>query len=85
VPDSHFGKYARQLADLDLSPEEYAATYSQPIVITPTRFLPWHGRTTPPSAVRRPSLADRVFGWLPRLLPGAPGRAGTLGAEPTLA
>jgi PPOX class probable F420-dependent enzyme len=50
VTDAHFAKYERQLAEIGLSREEYVATYSQPIVITPTRFLPWHGRTTPTSA-----------------------------------
>jgi PPOX class probable F420-dependent enzyme len=66
VTDAHFEKYARPLADIGLSREEYVATYSQPIVITPTRYLPWHGRTTPPSTAPTPTLAERLLGWLPR-------------------
>jgi len=66
VPDALFAKYAEQLAGLGIGRDEYVATYSQPIVITPTRFLPWHGRTAPRSAVPRPSLAERLLNWLPR-------------------
>jgi PPOX class probable F420-dependent enzyme len=66
LPSAHFDKYAAQLAALGLTREEYLATYSQPIVITPTRFLPWHGRTTPSSAAPQPTLVERLFGWLPR-------------------
>jgi hypothetical protein len=35
------------MAGIGLSPTEFLATYSQVIRIVPTRFLPWHGRTTP--------------------------------------
>jgi PPOX class probable F420-dependent enzyme len=66
ISEAHFEKYAHQLAEIGVSREEYLATYSQPIVITPTRFLPWHGRTTPASAAVTPTLAQRVSGWLPR-------------------
>ena len=51
VPDEHFRKYDAPMRAIGLGPEEYCATYSQPIVIRPTRYLPWHGRTTPRSAV----------------------------------
>jgi PPOX class probable F420-dependent enzyme len=47
LPESHWRKYARDLAGLGLTREEYLATYSQPLRIRPTRFLGWHGRTTP--------------------------------------
>jgi PPOX class probable F420-dependent enzyme len=50
MPAAHLAKYARQLAALGLSAEEYAATYSQVIRIVPVRLLGWHGRETPRSA-----------------------------------
>ena len=43
-------KYAARLAALGLSAEEFAATYSQVIRVTPSRCLPWHGRSVPASA-----------------------------------
>ena len=51
LPVGHLAKYARQLAAMGLMTEEYAATYSQAIRIRPVRYLPWHGRTIPASAV----------------------------------
>ena len=59
LPPGHLAKYRRQMAEIGLDADEYVRTYSQPVVITPTRFLPWHGRTTPPSAVR----TTRLEGW----------------------
>ena len=50
LPDGHLVKYARQLASIGLTAEEYAATYSQVLRIRPIRHLPWHGRTIPASA-----------------------------------
>jgi PPOX class probable F420-dependent enzyme len=47
LPAAHLDKYRRQMAAIGLTPEEFLATYSQVIRIRPTRFLPWHGRTTP--------------------------------------
>ena len=38
-------KYGPWMADVSLSPAEFAATYSQVIRVTPTRYLPWRGRT----------------------------------------
>ena len=38
-------KYAEQLHRLALDPREFAATYSQAIRISPTRFLGWSGRS----------------------------------------
>jgi len=55
LPPDHLAKYARQMRQTGIDPAEYAETYSQPILIRPTRFLPWHGRSVPASA-----LADRA-------------------------
>jgi PPOX class probable F420-dependent enzyme len=49
LPTALLDKYAEKLASIGLSPEEYAATYSQVIRIVPEDFLPWHGRTAPRS------------------------------------
>jgi PPOX class probable F420-dependent enzyme len=38
-------KYGPWMADVSLSPAEFAATYSQVIRVVPTRYLPWRGRT----------------------------------------
>ncbi len=38
-------KYGPWMADISLSPAEFAATYSQVIRVVPTRYLPWRGRT----------------------------------------
>jgi PPOX class probable F420-dependent enzyme len=53
LPPGHLEKYRRQMAEIALDADEYLAIYSQPVIITPTRFLPWHGRTLPPSAQPR--------------------------------
>jgi PPOX class probable F420-dependent enzyme len=50
LPAGHLAKYRRQMAEIGLDADEYIRTYSQPVLITPTRYLPWHGRTTPRSA-----------------------------------
>jgi PPOX class probable F420-dependent enzyme len=47
MPAGHLGRYREQLRAIGLDEAEYWRTYSQPIAITPTRFLPWHGRTEP--------------------------------------
>lgn len=44
IGELHWRKYRRRLRSLGISPEEYVATYSQPMRLRPTRFLPWHGR-----------------------------------------
>ncbi len=44
LPASHWTKYRRLLREARISRQEYIDTYSQPIRIRPTRFLPWHGR-----------------------------------------
>ena len=50
LPPGHFAKYRERMAAIGLDDETYLRDYSQPILIRPTRFLPWHGRTTPASA-----------------------------------
>jgi PPOX class probable F420-dependent enzyme len=47
LPPAHLAKYGARMAAIGLSRDEFLATYSQVIRITPTRFLPWHGRTAP--------------------------------------
>ena len=59
LPAGHLEKYRRQMAEIGLDADEYLATYSQPVIIEPTRYLPWHGRTIPASA--RPTRWS--FGW----------------------
>jgi PPOX class probable F420-dependent enzyme len=49
LPASHLAKYRAPMAAIGLTPEEFLATYTQIIRITPTRYLPWHGRTAPAS------------------------------------
>jgi PPOX class probable F420-dependent enzyme len=50
LPWTHLRKYRDEMAAIGLSADEYLATYSLVVRIRPNRFLPWHGRTTPPSA-----------------------------------
>jgi len=49
LPASHLTKYRAPMAAIGLTPDESLATYPQVIRILPTRYLPWHGRSTPPS------------------------------------
>ena len=60
LPDAHLAKYADRMAALGLSPEEFLATYSQVMRITPTRSLPWHGRTTPRSVLAVATIEEPV-------------------------
>ena len=46
LPASHLAKYRSEMAAIGLTADEFVATYSQVIRVRPTRFLPWHGRTT---------------------------------------
>jgi PPOX class probable F420-dependent enzyme len=59
LPPSHLRKYRDQLAAIGLDRKEFLATYSLVIRIRPTRFFPWHGRTTPASADPHWTRADR--------------------------
>lgn len=45
LPSGLAAKYADELRALALDLTEFAATYSQPIRIAPTRFLGWTGRS----------------------------------------
>jgi PPOX class probable F420-dependent enzyme len=49
LPASHLTKYRAPMAAIGLTPDEFLAAYTQVIRIVPTRYLPWHGRSTPPS------------------------------------
>jgi PPOX class probable F420-dependent enzyme len=71
LPRGHLAKYRRQMAEIGLDADEYVRTYSQPIVVTPTRFLPWHGRTAPKQAgvPRLDSLRGMIARWMRPLRP----------------
>lgn len=58
LPPGHLEKYAARMRAIGLDAEEYLETYAQPILVRPTRFLPWHGRTIPvsASAAREPGI-----------------------------
>ena len=67
LPAAHLAKYGERMVALGLSPDEFLATYSQVLVITPSRSLPWHGRTTPRSVLavatfQEPVRAREMFG-----------------------
>jgi PPOX class probable F420-dependent enzyme len=47
----HLRKYGDRMAAIGLTADSFAATYSQAIRIRLVRYLPWHGRTIPASAV----------------------------------
>ena len=51
-PDAFYAKYRRKLRAAGLDRATFEATYTQPIRLTPTRYLPWHGRSEPES-IRR--------------------------------
>ena len=75
LPTSHLAKYAGQMAAIGLSVEEFLATYSQVIRIRPTRFLPWHGRTTPASATGSMSVDRRLAAAIRRVAAGSGSRS----------
>ena len=60
LPAAHLAKYGERMAALGLSPDEFLATYSQVMVITPSRSLPWHGRTTPRSVLAVATIQEPV-------------------------
>lgn len=56
LPRQFLVKYRERIAALGITPEQFAATYSATITLTPSRALGWHGRSTPRSwldAVKR--------------------------------
>jgi PPOX class probable F420-dependent enzyme len=59
LPASHLAKYRAPMSAIGLTSDEFLATYTQVIRIVPTRYLPWHGRTTPSSAGRTGSTIDQ--------------------------
>ena len=61
LPAGHLEKYAGKMRAMGLTPDEFVATYSQPILIRPTRFLPWHGRSVPASALASRSGGPAVL------------------------
>jgi PPOX class probable F420-dependent enzyme len=58
LPWAHLAKYGSRMAALGLSPDQFVTIYSQLIRITPTRTVPWHGRSTP-----RSLREDGAGGW----------------------
>jgi len=38
----YFAKYSASIQEMDEAPENLAQSYSQPIRVTPTRFIAWH-------------------------------------------
>jgi len=71
LPPAHLAKYRGQMAAIGLTPEEFLRTYSQVIRIRPTRFLPWHGRTTPASVRNAVPLDRRIAAAIKRVAAGA--------------
>jgi PPOX class probable F420-dependent enzyme len=67
LPASHLAKYRLQMAAIGLSDDEFLATYSQVIRIRPTRFLPWHGRTSPASETGVVAVDHRLAGAIRRV------------------
>jgi len=60
VPARMFDKYAPWMSEIGLDRATFIAVYSQAIRIVPTRFLRWHGRTTPGSALHNHLAAGSV-------------------------
>ncbi len=81
LPDAHLAKYADRMAALGLSPEEFIATYSQVLRITPTRSLPWHGRTTPRSVLAVATIEEPVPEVVRRMHGEAMGPSPTAGQD----
>jgi PPOX class probable F420-dependent enzyme len=70
LPASHLEKYRSQMAAIGLTTEEFLRTYSQVIRIRPTRFLPWHGRSTPASLTGSLPLDRRIAAAIRRVATG---------------
>ena len=77
LPAWHLAKYRNRMAAIGLSSEEFLGTYSQVIRISPTRFLPWHGRTAPASLTGTIRLDRRIAGAIRRVASGKPRGAST--------
>jgi PPOX class probable F420-dependent enzyme len=62
LPDGFIAKYAERIAELELTPAQFARTYSQVIRLTPRKMLGWHGRSTPVSVTAAAAaVASRGF------------------------
>ena len=59
LPVGHLRKYRDEMEAIGLTVEDYLATYSLVVRIRPSKFFPWHGRTTPASARPGWTRADR--------------------------
>ena len=70
LPAGHLAKYEARMAAIGLDEAEFLATYSQVIRITPTRFLPWHGRTIPATARAAAPLDRRLAAAIDRVAAG---------------
>ena len=57
LPAGFVAKYADRIADLGLTPAQFARTYSQVIRLTPLKMLGWHGRSTPVSVTAAAAAA----------------------------
>jgi PPOX class probable F420-dependent enzyme len=75
LPAAFLLKYGTRIAELGLTPAEFAATYSATIRLTPERALGWHGRSIPGSFV---AAARRLLDDRPTLTVGRP--MGAIGA-----
>ena len=51
LPAAFVEKYRDRMAELGLTPEQFARTYSQTIRLEPVKALGWHGRSEPASVV----------------------------------
>jgi PPOX class probable F420-dependent enzyme len=82
LPASHLAKYRAPMAAIGLTPDEFLATYTQIIRIVPTRYLPWHGRSTPPSAHVETTFEQRLAAAIRRVAAtvGAPSNEAIGGA-----
>ena len=61
LPRELVAKYRHEMKSVGLSAAEYARTYSQPIRVTPSRFLEWHGRSHLLPKGRRSTAALPAF------------------------
>ena len=59
LPPAHLRKYRDEMGAIGLTVDEYLATYSLVVRVRPTKFFPWHGRTTPASTRPGWTRADR--------------------------
>jgi PPOX class probable F420-dependent enzyme len=70
LPESHWVKYAADLASIGLTRAEYVRTYSQAVRLVPVRYLGWHGRSAPASeapAARQPGRRPTCRVTMPRV------------------